>query len=91
MGPTPNNKTLQLDGFTISDSILLLLPFLTSDVHLSHGALQGDVFCWIEILSAVNTPMLKAFTTRVADCWLAIKLKVSRLHNGCLFRQRPYH
>lgn len=38
--------------------------------------MQGDVFIWIEVLSSVNTPRLKDFTTRVADTWLAIKLKV---------------
>lgn len=36
---------------------------------------QGDVFMWIEILSASGTPRLKDFTTRVADAWLAVKLK----------------
>lgn len=39
--------------------------------------MQGDVFIWIEVLSSVNTPRLKDFTTRVADAWLAIKLKVT--------------
>lgn len=37
---------------------------------------QGDVFMWIEVLSAVGTPRMKDFTTRVADAWLAIRLKV---------------
>ena len=41
--------------------------------------MQGDVFIWIEVLSAVKTPRLKDFTTRVADAWLAIKLKASTL------------
>lgn len=36
---------------------------------------QGDVFIWIEVLSAAGTPRLKDFTTRVADAWLAVKLK----------------
>lgn len=36
---------------------------------------EGDVFIWIEILSAAGTPRLKDFTTRVADAWLAVKLK----------------
>lgn len=31
---------------------------------------------WIEILSAVNTPRLKEYSTRVVDQWLAITLKV---------------
>lgn len=30
---------------------------------------------WIEVLSAAGTPRLKDFTTRVADAWLAVKLK----------------
>lgn len=38
---------------------------------------QGDVFLWIEVLSAVGTPRLKEFNTKVADAWLAIKMKVS--------------
>lgn len=41
--------------------------------------LQGDVFCWLEVLSAVNTPRLKDYTTKVADLWLTVKLKVSCL------------
>ncbi|CAM9157892.1 unnamed protein product [Scytosiphon promiscuus] len=36
---------------------------------------EGDVFLWIEILSATETPRLKDFNTRVADAWLAITLK----------------
>lgn len=32
---------------------------------------------WLEVLSAAGTPRLKDFTTRVADAWLAIRLKVS--------------
>lgn len=36
---------------------------------------EGDVFLWIEVLSAVGTPRLKEFNTEVADAWLAIKLK----------------
>eukprot|EP00903_Cladosiphon_okamuranus_P006469 g6329.t1 len=36
---------------------------------------EGDVFLWIEILSATDTPRLKDFNTRVADAWLGIKLK----------------
>ena len=36
---------------------------------------QGDVFMWIEVLSAVGTPKMKDFTTRVADTWLAVRLK----------------
>lgn len=41
--------------------------------------MQGDVFCWLEVLSAVNTPRLKDYTTQVADLWLAVKLKASYL------------
>lgn len=41
--------------------------------------IQGDVFLWIEVLSAVGTPRLKDFTTKVADAWMAIKLKVRAL------------
>eukprot|EP00904_Undaria_pinnatifida_P002573 jgi/Undpi1/12316/HiC_scaffold_5.g01992.m1 len=36
---------------------------------------EGDVFLWIEVLSAVGTPRLKDFNTKVTDAWLAIKLK----------------
>eukprot|EP00752_Nemacystus_decipiens_P008514 g7603.t1 len=36
---------------------------------------EGDVFLWIEILSATETPRLKDFNTKVADAWLGIKLK----------------
>ncbi|CAM9961689.1 unnamed protein product [Ectocarpus sp. 8 AP-2014] len=36
---------------------------------------EGDVFMWLEVLSAAGTPRLKDFTTRVADAWLAIRLK----------------
>eukprot|EP00904_Undaria_pinnatifida_P002571 jgi/Undpi1/12314/HiC_scaffold_5.g01990.m1 len=36
---------------------------------------EGDVFLWIEVLSAVGTPRLKEFNTKVADAWLAIKMK----------------
>eukprot|EP00904_Undaria_pinnatifida_P002572 jgi/Undpi1/12315/HiC_scaffold_5.g01991.m1 len=36
---------------------------------------EGDVFLWVEVLSAVGTPRLKDFNTKVADAWLAIKLK----------------
>ena len=40
---------------------------------------QGDVFLWVEVLSAVGTPRLKDFNTKVADAWLAIKLKVTEI------------
>ena len=40
---------------------------------------QGDIFLWIEVLSAAGTPRLKEFVTRVVDAWLAIKLKVREL------------
>ncbi|CAM9411402.1 unnamed protein product [Laminaria digitata] len=46
----------------------------TSPMSPAYGH-EGDVFIWIEVLSSVNTPRLKDFTTRVADAWLAIKLK----------------
>ncbi|CAM9160347.1 unnamed protein product [Ectocarpus sp. 6 AP-2014] len=47
-----------------------------SDSPLSPGyGVEGDVFLWIEILSATDTPRLKDFNTRVADAWLAITLK----------------
>eukprot|EP00904_Undaria_pinnatifida_P008489 jgi/Undpi1/4770/HiC_scaffold_18.g08123.m1 len=46
----------------------------TSPMSPAYGR-EGDVFMWIEVLSSVNTPRLKDFTTRVADAWLAIKLK----------------
>ncbi|CAN0101125.1 unnamed protein product [Pylaiella littoralis] len=36
---------------------------------------EGDVFLWIEVLSATDTPRLKDFNTRVADAWLALTLK----------------
>ncbi|CAM9747545.1 unnamed protein product [Pylaiella littoralis] len=36
---------------------------------------EGDVFIWIEVLSAAGTPKVKDYTTRVADAWLAIRLK----------------
>lgn len=38
---------------------------------------QGDVFVWIEVLSAVTTPKIKEYNTAIADAWLAITLKVS--------------
>lgn len=38
--------------------------------------IQGEVFMWIELLSAVNTPRLKDFFTKVMDSWLAVTLKV---------------
>ena len=41
---------------------------------------KGDVFLWIEILSATDTPRLRDFNTKVADAWLGIKLKVG----GCM-------
>lgn len=56
--------------------LLLLLPFLWR---------QGDVFLWIEVLSAVGTPRLKDFNTKVADAWLAIKLKVSEGAIICIY------
>lgn len=31
---------------------------------------------WIEVLSAVGTPRVKDFTTKIADAWMAITLKV---------------
>lgn len=34
---------------------------------------------WIEVVSAIGTPRLKDFNTKVADAWLAIKLKVRAL------------
>ncbi|CAM9913168.1 unnamed protein product [Ectocarpus fasciculatus] len=39
---------------------------------------EGDVFVWLEVLSAAGTPRMKDFTTRVADAWLAIRLKVNQ-------------
>lgn len=78
-----NNEYLRTSGFVASDSIFVLLDFQPAVYTLHYLHLQGDVFCWIEVLSAVNTPKLKAFTTRVADFWLSIKLKVSQLHDRC--------
>lgn len=37
---------------------------------------KGDVFLWIEVLSATETPRLKDFNTKVADAWLNVTLKV---------------
>ena len=37
------------------------------------------MFIWIEVLSAVTTPLLKPYCTAIADAWLAIKLKVRLL------------
>ncbi|CAM9741720.1 unnamed protein product [Ascophyllum nodosum] len=36
---------------------------------------EGDVFIWIEVLSAVTTPLLKPYCTAITDAWLAITLK----------------
>lgn len=46
---------------------------------------KGDVFLWIEVLSAADTPRLKDFNTRVADAWLAITLKVLVLFYDAFF------
>eukprot|EP00752_Nemacystus_decipiens_P003494 g3227.t1 len=45
-----------------------------SPLSPSYGK-EGDVFMWIEVLAAVGTPKMKDFCTRVADAWLAVRLK----------------
>eukprot|EP00903_Cladosiphon_okamuranus_P014134 g13135.t1 len=71
------SKTFAEDEDTLPLNVAMEMRFTKhSNSPLSPGyGKEGDVFMWIEVLSAAGTPRVKDFTTRVTDAWLAVKLK----------------